>query len=405
MHIRKKEICIVAVPVLMVVLFACPAWAEDDAQPAGKLQGRIASLNVPLQNSRDFGVGSFLLASLSDQFLTFPGASAALPAGRITVMTRNLYVGASFSIMLGASTQDDVGDRAAKIYARILASQFPRRADAIADEIIQTQPDVVGLQEVPLILVRSPGDRSISSRPQPTAVAMDYLRILLDALERRHADYVVAAVVSNTDVTATGRNGSAIRFKDRDVILVRRNLPHREMLVLNAQAKNYDMKLDLRIAANDVNLLRGWCSADVIVRGTLVRIVNTHLEEEYLDLIQSFQANELLTGPLQTSLPVIALGDFNASEKSSTYKNFLKAGFRDSWPMLHPHDEGFSCCEDEDLLNPAPQLKERIDFILYHGSDITVDGVKLVGAHPSDRIASGQWPSDHAGIVATLSIK
>ena len=323
----------------------------------------------------------------------------------ITVMSRNLYVGASFSIMLGASTLNDVGDRATQVYAKILSSQFSRRAEAIADEIVQNQPDVVGLQEAPLILLQSPGELSIANQPQPTTVATDYLQILLDGLERRHANYAVAAIVNNTDVTAPCRNGDTIRFIDRDAILVRKDLPPGEMLVLNTQAKNFDMKLNLQLAGSDVTLIRGWCSVDVTVRGKSVRIVNVHLEEEYLDLIQSFQGDELFADPLQTSLLVIALGDFNASEKSLNYKNFLKAGFKDTWPLVHPGEPGFSCCQDEDLLNPMPQLKERIDFILYRGSDINVDDVKLVGVHPSDRIPSGQWPSDHAGVVATLSIK
>jgi endonuclease/exonuclease/phosphatase family metal-dependent hydrolase len=347
----------------------------------------------------------FLLICVTDPLLAFHGDSTAVPAGRITVMTRNLYVGASFSGMLGASTMDDVGERAARIYARILSSQFSRRADAIADEIVQSQPDVVGLQEAPLIYVQSRGESSIKNQPQPSAVTTDYLQILLDALERRHAGYAIAAIVNNTDVTAPSRNGDAIRFIDRDVILVRKDLPFGELRVLNTQAKNFDMKFALTLAGKDVNLLRGWCSADVIVRGKLIRIVNTHLEEEYLDLIQYFQADELLAGQLQTSSPVIALGDFNASDKSSSYKSFLKAGFKDTWPLLHPGETGFSCCEDEDLLNPMPHLNERIDFILYRGSDISVDDVKLVGGQPSDRIPSGQWPSDHAGVVATLSIK
>jgi endonuclease/exonuclease/phosphatase family metal-dependent hydrolase len=104
-------------------------------------------------------------------------------------------------------------------------------------------------------------------------------------------------------------------------------------------------------------------------------------------------------------LPVIALGDFNVTETSTTYKDFLKAGFKDSWHIAHPDEAGFSCCQDEDLLNSGSQLKERIDFILYRGSGIDVDEVKLVGVDSSERIPSGQWPSDHAGIVATLSIK
>ena len=235
-----------------------------------------------------------LLISLTTPLLAFQGDSPAVPAGRITVMTRNLYVGASFSIMLGASTLDDVADRATRVYAKILSSQFSRRAEAMADEIVQNQPDVVGLQEAPLILVQSPGERSIANQPQFPAVAMDYLQILLDGLERRHAGYAVAAIVNNTDVTSPSKNGDTIRFIDRGVILVRKDLPPGEMVVLNTQAKNFDMKVNLKLAGNDVTLLRGWCSVDLNVRGKSVRIVNAHMEEEYLDLIQSFQGDELL---------------------------------------------------------------------------------------------------------------
>jgi endonuclease/exonuclease/phosphatase family metal-dependent hydrolase len=144
---------------------------------------------------------------------------------------------------------------------------------------------------------------------------------------------------------------------------------------------------------------------DVRVRGKLARIVNTHLEEEFFGLIQFVQAEELLTGPFRTHLPVIVLGDFNASESSTTYKNILKAGFKDSWPLIHPGDPGFSCCQDEDLLNLTSQLKERIDLVLFRGNQINVHDIKLVGAHSFNRIPSGHWPSDHAGVVAKLSIK
>jgi hypothetical protein len=50
-------------------------------------------------------------------------------------------------------------------------------------------------------------------------------------------------------------------------------------------------------------------------------------------------------------------------------------------------------------------LKQRIDLILFRENQINVHDIKLVGAHSSNRIPSGQWPSDHAGVVATLSIK
>jgi len=142
----------------------------------------------------------------------------------------------------------------------------------------------------------------------------------------------------------------------------------------------------------------------VTVDGKIVRIVNTHLEEE-VPLIQSFQANELLTGPLRTSRPVIGLGDFNASVGSTTYGDFLGVGFQDAWALAHPSDPGFSCCQAADLLNPTSRLNMRIDLILFRSRRISVNDLQLVGADPTDRLPSGQWPSDHAGVAGTLSIR
>jgi hypothetical protein len=50
---------------------------------------------------------------------------------------------------------------------------------------------------------------------------------------------------------------------------VRKDLPPGEMLVLNTQAKNFDVKFNLQLAGGDVTLLRGWCSVDVTIRGKL----------------------------------------------------------------------------------------------------------------------------------------
>ena len=55
------------------------------------------------------------------------------------------------------------------------------------------------------------------------------------------------------------------------------------------------------------------------------------------------------------------------------------------------------------LLNPISQLSERIDLVLFRGG-FHVEDIRLVGEKPSDRIPPGLWPSDHAGVVATLRI-
>src|SRR5437870_3022315 len=74
----------------------------------------------------------------------------------IDVMTVNLYVGADFSPVTSLSPSDPAYvskllTGVATIYGRILASDFPKRADALARQIVARGPDLVALQEVSLI--------------------------------------------------------------------------------------------------------------------------------------------------------------------------------------------------------------------------------------------------------------
>lgn len=72
-------------------------------------------------------------------------------------MTRNLYAGASYHPVLRASPAD-IPARVAEQIAAVLASDFPARARAIAAEIAETGPDVVGFQEA--CLFELPGSGS-----------------------------------------------------------------------------------------------------------------------------------------------------------------------------------------------------------------------------------------------------
>ena len=65
-----------------------------------------------------------LVIALFALLLASRGDSLPVPAGRVTVMTRNLYVGASFGLFLGISKQKDVPERVAKVYAKILSSRM-----------------------------------------------------------------------------------------------------------------------------------------------------------------------------------------------------------------------------------------------------------------------------------------
>ena len=52
--------------------------------------------------------------------------------------------------------------------------------------------------------------------------------------------------------------------------------------------------------------------------------------------------------------------------------------------------------------DPATTCPHRIDLILFRGL-AGVDNMKVFGDLPPERTPSGLWPSDHAGIVATLT--
>ena len=106
---------------------------------------------------------------------------------------------------------------------------------------------------------------------------------------------------------------------------------------------------------------------------------------------------------------MVFAGDFNtvagdpAHPTFPTYQLFIDAGFIDAWKQKYPTLPGFTCCQASNLLNPISALSLRIDLVLTRGA-VSVQDIKVVGDRAIDRTSSGLWPSDHAGLVATLRI-
>ena len=112
----------------------------------------------------------------------------------ITMMTRNLYLGADLTPVMNAASPQEIPGAVGEAWNRIVLNDFPARADAIAREIQSTRPDVVGLQEVAKFRIQSPGDFLVGNPQAATAVEYDYLLLLLDALEARGLRYTIASV-------------------------------------------------------------------------------------------------------------------------------------------------------------------------------------------------------------------
>jgi hypothetical protein len=328
-------------------------------------------------------------------------------------MTRNLYLGADLDPIFAAASRNDgpgIIDATTNAWAAINATNFSERAVALADEIEDSEPLLVGLQEVSLF--RTGKFDSFSGTPTPAedvVEELDYLTILLEELEQRDLHYAPVTVTEGADGETPGFTAPGvlqdIRLTDRDVILVRTDLLGSKLQLSNEQEGKF-----ANFASAPLPLRRGWGSVDVTLRGHTFRFINTHLEEEGpFSAIQVAQGNEILSGPANTNLPVILVGDFNSRAGGGgtpTYGNLINAGFADAWSVTHPGELGNTWGHDENLLNTTVNLTQRIDLVLFRdgGSE---DGLcaldaDVVGEELDDRTPSGLWPSDHAGVVATL---
>ena len=132
-------------------------------------------------------------------------------------------------------------------------------------------------------------------------------------------------------------------------------------------------------------LLRGWGSVDVTLRGQTFRFINTHLEQDSAEAIQEAQGDEILSGPANTSLPVILVGDFNSradGNGTDTYDNLIGAGYKDAWSATHPGEPGNTWGHDENLLNTTVNLTQRIDLVLFRNTSSVTPNLCALDADP-----------------------
>jgi hypothetical protein len=104
----------------------------------------------------------------------------------LNLMTWNIYLGADLTPIFVATTPQEFVAAVGSAYKKIQASNFVERANSIANEIKQTRPDLIGLQEVSLLRTQSPSDGPTTPA---TNVSLDYLQILIDALNVRGLKY------------------------------------------------------------------------------------------------------------------------------------------------------------------------------------------------------------------------
>ena len=192
----------------------------------------------------------------------------------------------------------------------------------------------------------------------------------------------MVAINRLTDLALPGTNG-ALRFTDRDALLVRSDLRAPKFHLFNIHARIFKAMFDFQ----GLVVFQGWISADVHVRNRHFRLVVTHLESPVPGVpeataVQVAQAKELIHALRNLRVPVVLCGDFNSDanlgsgiDATPSAALIEAAGYADTWRIANPNDPGATWplfLEDR----PSPDFFalfspfERIDLFFSRGMQV-----------------------------------
>ena len=364
--------------------------------------------------------------------LAVPAAQAAPKKSprHVKVMTRNIYLGGDIVRPIagtaGCPDPATCFDRFARanhgLREIVDRTKFPARAKLLAEEIATRKPDLVGLQEV-ATWRRGPMETTPSPSPTATEVELDFLEILMGALEDAGQRYRVVRVQEQADIEGPayapdGSDQRDVRLTIHDVILrrVKKNLR-----VVRSGGDNFDASLGLTAAGIPVTVLRGHVWADVRLGKKRFRFINTHLES-FLSNVARNQARELLKGPAKGRRATVMVGDFNSDPLDGSVKPYdiphwsayrlIARKFTDGWDSLrNTNDPGWTAGLSETVDDAdTSSIDHRIDMIFTRGEKRGKKKRKRIKAQrgwttgTENRSPEGLWASDHAGVVLRLKL-
>ena len=316
---------------------------------------------------------------------------------RLTVATWNLYLGADLALLLDATTLEELADRIDVVRGQLQRTDFTERARAIAGLLQREQVDVAGLQEVSRWT-----EAPLSDLEHPTVLA-DFLPVVLAELAHLGTPYDVHAVRGSFE-GGLPVGDRWMQVAGSNVVLVRRDAG---LEVVAEETGHFATTLELRTGIEGVAfpVRRSWGRVDLVAGGRRLGVVNTHTEA-YDAGVRDAQRDELLAqvearveAQVDRVVAVVLLGDLNATPEQVG----VGTPYVDAWTAAGGDpDGGRTCGQSGDLSNPAPDLRERIDYVFVR--DLAVRSCRVVGGDPQDRTPSGLWPSDHAAVVAELEL-
>jgi endonuclease/exonuclease/phosphatase family metal-dependent hydrolase len=363
--------------------------------------------------------------------LAVSAVAEAKPAD-VKVMSRNIYLGADLTPGVQATTLQGLVNAAGVIYNEVDANDFRIRAKGLAAEILQQDPDLVGLQEAALWRTQPCTKSPIP--PSATTARYDFIKLLLAQLNKGKKRYSLVIsknefdfeVWANTDGNeSTAAAGCPLGSEINGRLTMRDAILKRTTGVKTSKAKSgtFDTLLQVRPAGVEVNVTRGWTAVDAQVAGKKFRFVNSHFEafdsssanhtNKGTDVgngqIREAQGKEIVAsgGPATGKLPVILLGDFNSDTTTEVkpgdglaYRALLGAGF-----VRRAAPKPFTCCLNVSDLRvaaggKASHLDHTVDHVLTDLKKVKLVKSVVTGRKP----VNGLWDSDHAGLFSRLRL-
>lgn len=304
---------------------------------------------------------------------------------QLSVASYNLYLGADLSLILGRQAPDRLERNLTEVQRQLMATAFPQRAAEIADTLVAHRVDLVGLQEVCCWTLA--GEE-----------LWDFEIELLDALAQAGATYETVSRVSTfAGEGELASEAGAVPIHLRGSNMVLRRTDSDLEVVEECHGVFAEAHRVHTLGTRSITIDRGWCGVRGRVGDQEVGFVNTHTEA-YAAASRDTQRDELLAAcaPMRDA-PLVVVGDFNAPPDEVG----MPEDMVDAW-HVNGVDPGWTCCQGPDLSNQDSALRERIDYVWVRGADVV--SARLLGHDPARRAALGLWPSDHAGVQATIRI-
>lgn len=388
-----------------------------------------------------------ILVSFLVALMLAPASVAKAESPQVTVMTRNLYLGADVGVAM--ELIPNLSAAAQFMWDQVKATDFNKRAPKLAAEVIAERPDVIGIQEATIWYCKK---SAWSKRTEVfnfteqflaaiKAQGQDYVLASKDGVTALNTGYSIAAIPFVTMVNDPetfqplfGQDKAACGFEIADALVIRGDLSGKVLAVGNTE-----YEASYTVVPTIMTIYRGYSWADIKIGNTPVRFVTTHLEslwDENKVPNAAKQAQQLITDLKETRNPIVIMGDFNsdprdprisddpnvggqpAASKScpaggsecSAYRLMFEAGFKDVGPdSLDPRNNTWGMNAlltgpDPDRLKYSQQLgnfagySDRLDYVFVKNGAVPLVS-RIIGATPPNNLNS-----DHAGVVSLISI-